>query len=239
LVEIQDGALFASDIHYAPYRNRSLRFFEYLLENPPPQLFLLGDIFDLLTPCKYQIEQNREVIDILNLLSKKTEIYYFEGNHDIGMDKILPSIISYKRAIQPISFSFKNKKILISHGDNFGDFAHEFYMNLVSNRAILFLLNKIDDMTGGYISKKITSSIKEKNLCREIAAFSDIMKKRGVKMAHLEGDLLIEGHFHKEVFIKKLTENLDYLNIGSLACNESFFVVKSGQTELNLEKCGL
>jgi len=51
-----------------------------------PQLFLMGDNFDILFGGNEYVkrisDKTQETIDILNTISHKIDIYYFEGNHD-------------------------------------------------------------------------------------------------------------------------------------------------------------
>jgi len=85
MVKIQEGALLIADSHY-PHHGDS--FFKLLqkLESEEikiPQLFLMGDNFDLLFGHNDYIQTfSAEAIELLQKLSQKIEIHYFEGNHD-------------------------------------------------------------------------------------------------------------------------------------------------------------
>ncbi len=236
---IKEGALFLSDVHYAPYREEILPFFEKLLDRPPEQLFLLGDIFDLLTPCRFQMDANTKLIEILQRLANKCEIYYFEGNHDLGIEKILKNITIFPRQKQPALFTFGTERVLLLHGDKYAKAGHEMYMRTISNRAFLYLLNTLDDLSDGFISKKITESIRGKKLCREFLTFKTVLDERLDKMDFLSADIVLEGHFHQEILGEEIEQKRRYFNIGSVACNESYFVVKSKDSRFSLEKCGI
>ena len=55
----------------------------------PPQIFLLGDIFDFLTgEGEYTREFYAEHLRFINKISQKVEIFYFEGNHDFRLSNL-------------------------------------------------------------------------------------------------------------------------------------------------------
>ena len=97
---IANEAVFVADVHYNYKRKEFESFLKNLLKNPPPQLFLLGDIFDFLSnEIDYFKKINKTLINLINELSKKTQIFYFEGNHDFNLKDLFSKEIS----IYPIS----------------------------------------------------------------------------------------------------------------------------------------
>ncbi len=83
-LKIKDRAIFIADGHENSKRDSFYKFLKKLQskEIETPQLFLLGDMFDLLFGnITYTINKHKKEIDLLNSLSKEIEIHYFEGNH--------------------------------------------------------------------------------------------------------------------------------------------------------------
>lgn len=57
----------------------------------------MGDNFDFISgESKYFIKQNKELIEILNKLSKEIQIVYLEGNHDYNLANLFPNILVVK-----------------------------------------------------------------------------------------------------------------------------------------------
>ena len=48
LPTIRENSIFIADAHFHPHDPRAFALLEKWLENPPPQVFLMGDIFHLL-----------------------------------------------------------------------------------------------------------------------------------------------------------------------------------------------
>jgi len=83
--EIKEHALFIADAHYPHHGDAFLTLLNDLesKELKTPQLFLMGDIFDLLFGHNHYIQTfSTEAIERLQRLSKTMEIHYLEGNHD-------------------------------------------------------------------------------------------------------------------------------------------------------------
>jgi len=116
---LKNGAIFIADAHYKKENERLYYLLLELNSSPPSQLFLVGDIFHLLLDFPYLIEYNQKVIDLINEISKKTELYYFEGNHDFCLDRIFyDSVILIKE--------LRKNGICINHGDLYLD--DKFYL---------------------------------------------------------------------------------------------------------------
>jgi UDP-2,3-diacylglucosamine hydrolase len=224
--EIKEGALFISDAHDKEDRKG---FYEFLLKldsNPslPPQLFLMGDMFELLVGgVDYTTSLFKETIDVLNRLSTKIEIFYFEGNHDFNLAKIFPDIKVFPISAQPILFHIGDKKLLLSHGDSFSGFSYTIYTAIIRNIFVVKLLNFIDSKTKNSISKKILSLHNDKNICYKIPHFDKIIKQKIQKydIGITEIDFICEGHHHQNQ--KFVFETLKYINFSSFACDKSYF----------------
>jgi len=181
MIEIKEGALFISDAHDNEKRKG---FHNFLLklnseEIKTPQLFLMGDMFDLLVgQVTYTKSLFKESINLLNKLSTKIEIFYFEGNHDFNIKNIFPNIKVFPISEQPTLCRFKGKYILLSHGDLYQDLNYRVYTKLIRNRYILKVLNFIDTISDNHISKKILTPQIDKKICYKIPHFRQTIKQK-------------------------------------------------------------
>jgi len=216
-LKIKEGAIFLADAHY--HKNKRDEFL-YFLKNihqkkiKIPQLFLVGDIFDLLVfQIKNSIEENTQVITLLKEISKETEIFYFEGNHDFNLKKIFPFKV-FKREEQPVKFLYGTKKIYIMHGDKFeNNIFYEYYCKIIRNSFFLSFLN--------FLNKKINiySRIQNYNLGKKLCKKKiNLYKREAIAKKY---SFLIEGHYHQGV-IKQ-----NYINLPAFGCSKRILKIKN------------
>jgi len=225
-VKIKEGALFISDAHESALRQGFHHFLEQLEsgEVRTPQLFLMGDMFDLLAP---QISATTELfaptIALLNRLSQKIEIYYLEGNHDFNLHDLFPHIHCYPLSSQPLITTFFDKRILLSHGDLFQGRKYLLFSQIIRNPLLLSLLDLIDRLLGRHLSQKILQHQQNKNLCQKINNFYDLIKQK-IKYYDIEAgkiDFVCEGHYHQNV--QYSFKKLKYINFASFACEPCLY----------------
>ncbi len=226
-ITIQEGALFIADAHDTLQRHFFLDFLNHVKANPPPQLFLMGDMFDLLVGgIAYRVRQYQHYIDLINELSLECEIFYFEGNHDFNLTELFLHVKVIPIEHQPLSCKLPDGKVcLLSHGDRYGGKLHSLYTFLIRHKGILKVLGFIDILLQGAISNQIEVNQRKKNLCKKIARFETIIQ---AKLQHypLAGvDCVVEGHYHQgNTFVMN---GVKYINFTSFACNQSYFSVQS------------
>ena len=150
-INLKDGAVIIADVHYKKGNMEFLNFLKKWIENPPPQVFFLGDIFHLLLPFEFLIKYNQEAIDLINTLSEKTEVYYTPGNHDFNIEKIFPNV-KFSEA-----FIDENKSLFLSHGDlTDTDKRYLFYVKIIRNAYFETLLNIVSlNFINNWLFKKI------------------------------------------------------------------------------------
>lgn len=192
-----------------------------LIISPPPQVFFMGDIADLfIGHIPSSARQNRHLIQKINALSQKCEVFYFEGNHDFGIDSsLLPNVKIYPRIAQPALFDFVGKIYALAHGDIFIDKGYEIYIRAMNVAMILSGFRILDILSLGKIYDFIRQKVHKKRIKRldfSQNGFYDFAKKRTQKyinnaskssqnlnsnkisetseISGISG--IIEGHFH-------------------------------------------
>ena len=218
---IQEGALFIADSHYPHHGDDFLLLLQKLDsgELRIPQLFLMGDNFDLLFGYNDYIQTfSKEAIALLQALSQRIEVIYIEGNHDFCLKNIFPNIQVYSRDHQPLWCCMGQKRVALSHGDKYATgIGYNLYSKLLRNRVTLTLLKPWQKMIIDHRMAKLS----KKQICHTFEAFKS---RIDAIMSHYEGaDMVIEGHFHQA---QKLG---CYISLPSLACQRQVGRVVKGE----------
>jgi UDP-2,3-diacylglucosamine hydrolase len=215
--KIEDGAIFVADAHYPNHGDEFLRLLEMIEREEilTKQLFLVGDIFDLLFGYNSYIQTfSKDAIELIKKLSKRIEIYYIEGNHDFSLKDIFKNIKVYNYKMQPIKFCLNDKIVYISHGDfSNSKFSYRLYSRVIRSRAILTMLKPFQK----YIIDYQINRLKRKKVCFKFKLFKE--KVKNIIQEYPENSLIIEGHFHQG----KVFEN--YISLPSLACQKQIGIV--------------
>ena len=220
-ISLKDGAIFVADVHY----HKGVREeFEELIERlQAPQIFLVGDIFDLLVgKVSYTLQENKDMIQKLQNLAQKSECYYLEGNHDFLLQSVFSDMEVISRFEQPLLLQANHKLIALAHGDIYIDGVYRRYIEFLHKKGVIEFLNMCD--IGGWISKKIQHYNANKDLCKRVRNFKAIAMKR---LQNYNCDIVIEGHFHQRFTYKDKTTL--YINLPSFACTKEVLTFKAGE----------
>ncbi|EAI4297833.1 UDP-2,3-diacylglucosamine diphosphatase [Campylobacter lari] len=222
---IKENAIFIADAHENENRRGFWDFLQALKDKKiqTPQLFLMGDIFDLLI---YEVKAThgfaKAYIDLLEELADEIEIIYLEGNHDFNLAKFFKKVKVFSIKQQPLLCEFQDKTLVkLAHGDIFLKPFLQFCLKSLRNHYLLFFLNFLNIINKEKITQKILKNQNKKQLIRKIPYFATLVKER---LKHYNIGFIIEGHYHQDVFLEY--ENIKYLNLATFAYKESFFVVK-------------
>lgn len=229
---INQGAIFISDAHAGASRAQFSKFLRALrsAQSLPPQIFMMGDMFDFLANTTYVQRFYEDEIALINELSRKCEIFYFEGNHDFNLREIFPRAKVYPNAAQPVKFmSESGEAVQIAHGDLFLPRLTQFALLSLRNRAFLKFMDLLDRALKFKISKMILKSQEGKNLYKKMPNFKDIIAP---KIDFYAANLIIEGHYHQDeilYFGEKKYINLCSFGVGSkiyeVAKSEKFMLI--------------
>lgn len=235
-LSIQEGAIFIADAHACDERAFFLDFLLHVETLKPTQLFLMGDMFDLLVgSVKYGVSKYQRHIEIINKIAKHTEIFYFEGNHDFDLQTLFKEVKVIPLYQQPLLFTLPDgRSCLLSHGDKFGNTTHKLFTAFIRNKTVLRVLNFVDEIFDFFISKSITRNQQKKNLCRAIDGFETMIKAKIENYKPLHVEVIAEGHYHQNCTF--LVNNRQYVNFSSFACNQSYFIVQSSLKSEFVEK---
>lgn len=221
MIEIREGALFLADSHYPHHGDEFLILLQKLLDREidAPQLFLMGDNFDLLFGYNDYIQTfSSDVIALLKKLSKTLEIHYLEGNHDFLLKNIFTNIKIYDRDQQPVACRLGEKRVAISHGDRYATgFAYDFYCKMLRNKTAMTLLKPFERR----IINHYMTQLSQKHICRQLRGFRKKAEK--ILKYYDNADMVIEGHFHQAVVIGK------YISLPSLACQKKVGVARGSK----------
>ena len=225
MISIQEQALFIADSHYPHHGDAFLTLLKKLEsgEVQTPQLFLMGDNFDLLFGYNDYIQSfSKEAISLLQNLSQTLEIHYFEGNHDFCLKELFPDINVYSREEQPIVFELNDKKVAISHGDKYATgFGYDLYCKLLRNKKTLTFLKPFEKQIIDHRMKKLS----QKHICFNFVGFEKRVDE--ILDHYSDADLVIEGHFHQCRTVGK------YVSLPSLACQGMVGVMEEDEIHFN------
>jgi UDP-2,3-diacylglucosamine hydrolase len=226
--EILEGAFIVGDAHYSHNRPQFLEFLKAIAtkELNPPQLILMGDIFDaLFGDIPYTHKLNQEAIDLINEISLYIEVVYLEGNHDFNLKEIFAFVKVFPISMQPVLSKMDKRAIFLAHGDIESDLKYRVYTSLIRNSFVLLVLKIIDSLSRHTILKALDRYLSKKEDCREFLGLEAfILKRLGEKY---KCDYFIEGHYHQNRVFR--LRNFTYINLAAFACNQRYFIVKSKQ----------
>lgn len=234
---LQEGAILIADAHYSSKYPQFYAFLQALESGQikTGQLVLMGDMFELLFGViKQTHKDNAKEIDLLNRLSKKIEIIYFEGNHDFGLQKIFPDILVYPIEKQPQLAVYEGQRVQLSHGDTKTPVGYQVYTKLIRNPLILGCIGWLDKLCSNCIIKWLKSRGEQKDPCYKIRRFEDIIHRRLKYLENETLDIVIEGHFHQNTNFELY--GFDYMNLASFACNQKYFIVQSKDKQFFLQE---
>ena len=229
-IVIKEGAIFIADSHENENRKNFLRFLYALKsgEIKTPQLFLMGDMFDFLAAqCEFFVKFYEPYIDVINEISEKTEIYYFEGNHDFNLAPLFKNVKTYPIGAQPVKFASKCQKcVFIAHGDIFLPLVSKYALRFLRVKIFLKTMNFFDKFLNFRLSKRILNKLKRKILDYKIPNFKELAEAKVYRYNGLcKADIVIEGHYHQGDIFE--LDSQKYVNVPSFACEQSYFIVES------------
>ncbi|MBE0495117.1 MAG: metallophosphoesterase [Campylobacterales bacterium] len=226
---LEAGAIFIADAHENAQRDFLHQFFLDLEAGVlplPPQLFLMGDMFDLLVgDISYTAALHHELIGRIDAVAQKIPVYYLEGNHDFNLTSLFSHVHVVPIERQPLHVKTSAGEALVLHGDKYGLGAHRLYTRLIRSPKLLRVLEWCDTHTDNALSKKLLQFLEQKYICKRIEHFESSTRERLAQYPLQGCAAVMEGHFHQGVMFE-VEGKRQYINFPSFACDQSYFVVQ-------------
>lgn len=224
------AAYFVSDLHIADPESGLARLFEKFLADrvaagDASHLFLLGDVFDLwVADHDYFVSRYGRIVDLLmRLRDSGTDIHYFEGNHDLHLERFWARELGLQVHPGPITLDIGPLTLRLEHGDQMDpeDRGYRFLRWFLRTPPIRFL---VCHLPGGLVAKigerasaksrTYTSTTKTMGRDRAIA-----MIREHARRAHDNDafDVIVSGHVHVRDDFRAGTEEGAYrsINLGT------------------------
>ncbi|MDR0468185.1 MAG: UDP-2,3-diacylglucosamine diphosphatase [Campylobacteraceae bacterium] len=221
--KIKDGAFFIADAHESEVKRRVFgKFLDEIYSGKlkPTQLFLMGDIFDVLIGTdKFCTLLWDSYIKKIDEIAKNIEVFYFEGNHDFDLQRIFSYVKVIPLQSQPSLFICNDKKFLLSHGDSFDKFSYKIYTKFIRSKITISLLNIFQKLSNCKITRDLSKKLEKKNICTKMSSFEKIVEEKMDK--YKDCDYVVEGHYHQNVSFT--FKNKTYINLASFACENIYY----------------
>ena len=198
--------LFISDLHLHQTRPEVTGLFQGFIDElltirtPNPELYILGDLFEFWIGDDYKDQLYSEITNQLkNLVKSGIKTYLMHGNRDFLIGKNFLSKTGIVLLKEPTIFSYKDKNIMLSHGDKFciDDTEYQAYRKIVRNR----------EWQRSFLSFPIDKRLKILNETRDASIQSQDMKPNAIMDVNEDEvaavikknniDILIHGHTHR------------------------------------------
>lgn len=244
MITIQENAIFIADAHHhSLYQNTLDSIFKELLESQRRQIFLMGDIFDFLVGYVEQsLKDNQKTLELLEQLSFKHEIYYFEGNHDFLLSTIpyFKNIHCIPLELQPLCCQFNEKEAYLAHGDIFLSWYYKLFTILLRQKFLIKFLN----IFSFFLYPRILQYLQNKNQLKNRSKYARKYHTNDDKMvlSRIENYIknltmpsdsyVIEGHFHWGINAR--FHCMNYIGLPFFACKKNYFVVEYANYCLSL-----
>ena len=224
-------AWFLSDLHLrdeSESNSEKLLLFLHSLENgkrPATHLFLVGDIFDLwIHNHGYFVDKFPKIVNAISVLVKKgIEVHYFEGNHDLYLEKFWQQEVGVKVHDGPEFFNLGSTVFRVEHGDlmNPDDKGYLFLKKVLNSTPITAVAKNLPGLAVSWIGERASRASRhytsnQKSLEQDsVKAFMHFYAEQMVQDRHF--DFLITGHTHvrDEYSFSHEGDKVTSINLGS------------------------
>lgn len=221
---------FLSDIHLKPFQDARMAKLCSFLEKHQSnmeRLFLLGDIFDFwMGGHKIWQKRYEPLVQVIHKLRKQgTEVFLFEGNHDIHVDYFWAKKLGVTVYDDPKIFDLEGYRVRIEHGDLFNPddkgylllrwFLRTPFLETAAVWAPGWLVAGIADWGSSASHKRTSKRSREQSVIDDIKRRTHVYAQK--RATESEFDLLIMGHTHirEDYELEVGTKKIRYINLGS------------------------
>ena len=202
-------AYFVSDLHLiAPDDARTKLFLRFLQDivrdRDTTHLILLGDVFDMwLADHEYFIRKFDDVVAaIVAARDRGIEIHYFEGNHDLHLQRFWGDRLGVNVHRGPLHIDIAGRALRLEHGDQMDpdDRGYRFLRWLLRTPPVRFLIHNLPGNFVARLGERASATSRTyTSETKTISTDTAIEKiRRHAARAHAEQpfDLLVSGHVH-------------------------------------------
>jgi UDP-2,3-diacylglucosamine pyrophosphatase LpxH len=225
-------AVALSDIHLGT-RYCNYEKFDYFLNNiKTDKLFLVGDVVDVSKGdfSKYPISK---YIDKLKQMSKRMEIVWICGNHEITIKNI--EILTRGSNIQVVKDTYIDRKLgtIFTHGHLYSEYSSGSWRKL--SKKLYNIIRPIDYYSKKFFNFSVIGYLKNTTRAKKYihsyqeSLFKYLIKIRKDNWVHA----IVCGHIHTPKTIEDRENNLTYVNCGDWIDNNSFAVRDRDGWEIN------
>jgi UDP-2,3-diacylglucosamine hydrolase len=227
-----------SDVHVKAPSDEADRLLLSFLQHPEvissDYVLLLGDIFDLMCgPHEKYIRMYEHIFLAMDELQKKgKKIFFFEGNHDIHLEKLFKKVWKKNEVVvcqSPVIQEIDGKLYYFSHGDEHevDNLSYQRYIHFIRTKPMKFVADFIMPFSVlNFLGERASKISRKKG-----AKFFDVEKVRnrfrtGV-LTTTKGsyDFVLGGHSHvKDQYSLPGSSSL-YLNNGYALKSRTFLLI--------------
>jgi len=201
-------AVFVSDLHLVGPEDSKTRLFTSFLRKLPQEnvthLFLVGDIFDLWVGSHdYFADRFRDVVAaIQDLVRAGIEVHYFEGNHDLHLEKFWAEKIGAHVHADDATFELAGRTVRVEHGDliNPDDKGYLFLRGFLRSNVMTFLAHNLPEKLVHLIGERASSASRDYTSnakAKPVDEIRQLIRQHAEAQSHLNDfDLIVTGHVH-------------------------------------------
>ncbi len=227
-----------SDVHVKAPNDDADRRLSMFLAHPEvlssDYVILLGDIYDLMVgPHAEYFQQFRhhfQAMDELLRLGKK--VYFFEGNHDVHLEKLFREICKTSEVVvsqRPIVLELDGKTYYVSHGDEHEveNLTYHRYMRFIRSRPLKFIADYIMPYRVlNYLGRRASKVSRKKGMKRfDPEAVRQTFREGVRKTTEGKFDFVLGGHSHVKDLYQIPGTSSFYLNNGYALNSKTFICI--------------
>lgn len=205
-------AWFVSDIHIKSASDSNCRLFEEFLNDrlsdSTTHLFLVGDVFDLWVGRHLHFSRRYAgvVEKVAKLVERGIAVHYFEGNHDLHLQRFWSDQTGVHVHTGPAYFDIDGLRVRVEHGDQMNpkDRGYLFLRWLLRTPPLAWLARVLPGESIQMIGDRMSRASRGWTSSTFKRAREEAIREMMVRHARLMAekspfDLLVAGHVHVRV----------------------------------------
>lgn len=239
-------AYFVSDIHLRSGSEKNaqvlVRFLKSLLQDESvTHLFLVGDIFDFwISDHGYFIEKFGLVVEALDkLVQRGVKVHYFEGNHDLHLERYWQRKLGVQVFTKPEYFHLDSLVVRVEHGDltDHKDYGYRFLKCFLSTKTMKLFADHMHESVVSALGERASRISRHYTSVTKPVRLEEMLGKMHAyaEFAYDDQpyDLLISGHVHikDDYSFERGGKEVRSINLGSWMEQPLAFLVTDQKQE--------